>query len=85
MKRAANEKGKKSILKKLAPKFVYYSEFGNLEYVLNSKNDTLVLLEGAKDKANFSEYANEYTFIDCGSSGGINNFLICLKNNFILE
>ena len=56
-------------------------EFGNLEYVLNSHSDILVIVDGKFDRENFSEHEkyNEYMFIPCGGAGNIKNFLVCLK------
>ncbi len=78
---AENADGKKKILKKLAPKFVYYSEFGNLEYILNTRADTIILVEGKFDEKNFKTHTNynNYTFIACGGKGNIKNFLVCLE------
>ncbi|MBK2258266.1 AAA family ATPase [Francisella philomiragia] len=84
---AETDEVKKSILHKLAPKFVYYSEFGNLEYVLSSKSDVIVLVEGKFDKQNFENHEDyqKYTFIHCHGKGNIKNFLVCLKAIPFLE
>ena len=70
--------GKKEILKKLAPKFVYYSEFGNLEYVLRDHSNTIVFLEGKKDSLNFSE-SDDCTYVPCDGAGNIESFLKCFN------
>ena len=42
LKCAANEDGKREILKRLAPKFVYHGEFGILEDVFNNKYEMML-------------------------------------------
>ena len=76
---ANDEEGKRKILQKLAPNFIYYSEFGYLEYLLKPKTTTIVLLEGKYDKANLEDLGDLYTFINCAGTGNIKNLLICLK------
>lgn len=76
---AVNPKGKKDILKKLAPNFVYYSEFGLLEHVLRGEKDVIIFTEGKNDVRNFTSIANDYTFVECGGEGNIKNMLQCLK------
>ena len=75
---AKNEDGKKAILKKLAPNFIYHSEFGNLEYILRDRKDVIVLLEGKNDKINFQSNQN-YTFVSCEGADNIKNLLICFN------
>lgn len=77
---ANDEDGKKRILQKLAPKFVYYSELGCFEYILTSDTNTIVLLEGKNDTKNFDALSDQYTFIDCGGAGNIKNMLIVLES-----
>ncbi len=72
LKCASNEEGKRDILKRLAPKFVYHGEFGILEDVFNNKYELIVFVEGNNDVKNFdSGLTNEkYRFID---SRGVGN------------
>ena len=77
---ANDDEGKKVILNKLAPNFVYYSEFGILEYVLKDETDIVVITEGAKDLENFEDSEKNHTFIACAGAGNIKNFLVCLKS-----
>ena len=79
IKNAKTKEGKKSILKKLAPKFVYYSEFGNLEYVLKDKSNTIIFVEGKNDKKKIKESSND-TVIHCDGAGNIKNMIVCLKS-----
>ena len=76
--RATTPDVKKSILKKLAPSFVYYSEFGNLEYVLRDRKDKIVFVEGKKD-VKILEQFSDYTFISSDGAHNIKNLLICFS------
>lgn len=77
---ANNEEGKKIILNKLAPKFVYYGEFWVLEHVLRDRHNIIVFTEGKNDSKNFELLKDKYTFIQCDGAGNIKNFLQCLKS-----
>lgn len=77
---ANTQEGKKLILKKLAPNFVYYGEFGVLEHVLTDKNNVIILVEGKNDHKNFDSLKDKYTFIYGGGAGNAKNFLQCLKS-----
>jgi|SRR5690554_181589 len=72
LKCAYNEEGKRDILRRLAPKFVYHGEFGILEDVFNNQFELIVFLEGKNDVKNFERgLSNEkYKFID---SSGVGN------------
>lgn len=73
--------GKRDILKRLAPKFVYHGEFGILEDVFNTKYDMIVFLEGNNDVKNFESIETEkkYKFIDSGGSGNMPNLVTIFK------
>lgn len=69
---AENEDGKKKILEKLAPKFVYDDELGPLGAIKGSK-DVIVFVEGKSDEIFFTKEAtkrglNNYKFIECSSA-----------------
>ena len=73
---AKDKEGKQSILKKLAPNFIYYGELGVLEYLTeDSEKDVIVLVEGKKDSKSLTEYAENnalpYLFLDCTGAGNI--------------
>ncbi len=67
LKCANNEEGKRDILKRLAPQFVYYGEFGVLESIFNQKYELIVFVEGKNDVSNFEKYLKNYRykFIEC--------------------
>ena len=71
---AEDEDGKKKILEKLAPKFVYNDDLGFLG-LANSKADVLIFTEGTTDEEFFQKYANKeklsYKFIGCDSACNI--------------
>ena len=75
---AETQEGKKKIIQKLAPKFVYHGEFGILEDVLS----TIFFVEGNHDVSNFEEFANnnKYKFIDSGGAGNMLNLVRVFKS-----
>ena len=77
---AKDESGKKDILKKLAPKFVYYGELWGLENILTDKKNIIVFTEGKNDCKNFDSLKDNYTFIQCHGAGNMKNFIQCLKS-----
>ena len=81
LKCADNEDGKKEILKRLAPKFVYHGEFGILEDVFNIKYEKIVFLEGKNDVKNFDiGLTNEkYKFIDSTGVGNMPDLIKIFK------
>lgn len=68
---AKDEEGKKKILEKLAPKFVYNDDLGFLG-LANSKADVIIFTEGKTDEKFFQKYADEeglrYKFMECHSA-----------------
>ena len=75
IKWAENEEGKKIILDKLAPNFVYDDELGFFG-LLKGKEDIVVFVEGRNDEKTLKKYAqnnefNRYKFIECGSADNI--------------
>lgn len=81
LKCAVDEDGKKEILKRLAPKFVYHGEFGILEDVFNNKYEMIVFLEGKNDIKNFENgLANEkFKFIDSHGVGNMPDLVKIFK------
>ncbi|SHF84614.1 AAA domain-containing protein, putative AbiEii toxin, Type IV TA system [Flavobacterium fontis] len=81
LKCAFDEDGKREILKRLAPKFVYHGEFGILEDVFNYKYEMIVFLEGKNDVKNFeSGLTNEkYKFIDSHGVGNMPDLVKIFK------
>ncbi len=81
LKCALNEDGKREILTRLAPKFVYHGEFGILEDVFNNKFEMIVFLEGKNDVKNFETgLTNEkYKFIDSNGVGNMYNLISTFK------
>src|SRR5690606_27193067 len=81
LKCANNEDGKRDILKRLAPKFVYHGEFGILEDVFNKKYELIVFLEGNNDVKNFESIKNEekIKFIDSNGCGNMPNLVKVFK------
>jgi energy-coupling factor transporter ATP-binding protein EcfA2 len=81
LKCALNEDGKREILKRLAPKFVYHGEFGILEDVFNNKFEMIVFLEGKNDVKNFETgVTNEkYKFIDSHGVGNMPDLVKIFK------
>lgn len=81
LKCAFNEDGKREILKRLAPKFVYHGEFGILEDVFNNKFEMIVFLEGKNDVKNFETgLINEkYKFIDSHGVGNMPDLVKIFK------
>ena len=81
LKCAANEDGKREILKRLAPKFVYHGEFGILEDVFNNKYEMIVFLEGKYDVKNFENGLSEekYKFIDSHGVGNMPDLVKIFK------
>lgn len=73
---ANNEDGKKKILEKLAPKFVYDNDLGPLGAIKGSR-DIIIFVEGENDENYFTKIAEEknldkkYKFIECGSADNI--------------
>ena len=78
---ANDEEGKREILKRLAPKFVYHGEFGILEDVFNQKYEMIVFLEGKNDVKNFDNgLSNEkYKFIDSRGVGNMPDLVKIFK------
>lgn len=81
LKCANNENGKKEILRRLAPKFVYHGEFGILEEVFNNKYEKIVFLEGKNDVVNFEKgLENEkIKFINSNGVGNMVNLITIFK------
>ncbi|WP_147676657.1 AAA family ATPase [Algibacter pacificus] len=81
LKCANNEDGKKNILQRLAPKFVYHGEFGILEDVFNKKYEKVIFLEGKGDVLNFEKWVKNknYKFINSHGSGNMNNLISVFK------
>ena len=81
LKCAASEDGKREILKRLAPKFVYHGEFGILEDVFNNKYEMIVFLEGKNDVKNFENGLSEekYKFIDSHGVGNMPDLVKIFK------
>lgn len=81
LKCALNEDGKREILTRLAPKFVYHGEFVILEDVFNNKFEMIVFLEGKNDVKNFETgLTNEkYKFIDSNGVGNMYNLISTFK------
>lgn len=78
---AKDEEGKKDILRRLAPKFVYHGEFGILEDVFNNKYEIIVFLEGKNDVKNFEKGLNgeKYKFIDSTGVGNMPDIVKIFK------
>lgn len=81
LKCAKDENGKRDILKRLAPKFVYHGEFGILEDVFNNKYELIVFVEGNNDVKNFEAGLNEekYKFIDSRGVGNMPDLVKIFK------
>lgn len=81
LKCADNEEGKREILKRLAPKFVYHGEFGILEDVFNHKYEMIVFLEGKNDVKNFDKGLSDekYKFIDSHGVGNMPDLVKIFK------
>ncbi|MXV38949.1 AAA family ATPase [Flavobacteriaceae bacterium Ap0902] len=81
LKCAYNQDGKRDILKRLAPKFVYHGEFGILEDVFNEKYELIVFLEGKNDVKNFEKglHDEKYKFIDSNGVGNMPNLVTIFK------
>ncbi len=81
LKCALNEDGKREILTRLAPKFVYHGEFGILEDVFNNKYEMIVFLEGKGDVTNFNSFneINKIKFINSHGAGNMNNLISVFK------
>lgn len=81
LKCAADEDGKREILKRLAPKFVYHGEFGILEDVFNNKYEMIVFLEGKNDVKNFESGLKnkKYKFIDSHGVGNMPDLVKIFK------
>lgn len=81
LKCANDENGKREILKRLAPKFVYHGEFGILEDVFNTKYDMIVFLEGNNDVKNFESIKGDdrIKFIDSNGCGNMPNLVRIFK------
>lgn len=81
LKCAKNEEGKREILKRLAPKFVYHGEFGILEDVFNNKYEMIIFLEGKNDVKNFEKglIDEKYKLIDSNGVGNMYNLISTFK------
>ena len=81
LKCAKDENGKRDILKRLAPKFVYHGEFGILEDVFNNKYELIVFVEGNNDVKNFEAGLKEekYKFIDSRGVGNMPDLVKIFK------
>jgi len=81
LKCADNEEGKREILKRLAPKFVYHGEFGILEDVFNNKYEMIIFLEGKNDVKNFEKglIDEKYKLIDSNGVGNMYNLISTFK------
>jgi len=67
--------GKKNILEKLAPKFVWYDELGILG-LAKCEQKTIIFTEGKKDERYLSQYAtnsniDKYRFIECDGASNV--------------
>ena len=81
LKCANDQDGKKDILRRLAPKFVYHGEFGILEEIFNNKYEMIVFFEGANDIANFKigVTKEKIKFIDSNGAGNMPNLIRVFK------
>ena len=81
LKCANNQDGKRDILRRLAPKFVYHGEFGILEEVFNNKYDMIVFLEGENDVTNFKKGLTnkKIKFISSNGAGNMPNLITVFK------
>lgn len=81
LKCASNEEGKRDILKRLAPKFVYHGEFGILEDVFNNKYELIIFVEGNNDVKNFESGLTEekFKFIDSRGVGNMPDLVKIFK------
>lgn len=81
LKCALNEDGKREILTRLAPKFVYHGEFGILEDVFNNKYEMIIFLEGKNDVKNFEKglIDEKYKLIDSNGVGNMYNLISTFK------
>jgi 5S rRNA maturation endonuclease (ribonuclease M5) len=74
---AKNDAGKKDIVEKLAPKFIFHEEIGLFGTMFNTKKDIIVFVEGKTDKAHFDvareklNRKDNYEFIDCDGADNI--------------
>ena len=81
LKCANNQDGKRDILRRLAPKFVYHGEFGILEEVFNNKYEMIVFLEGENDVTNFKKGLTnkKIKFISSNGAGNMPNLITVFK------
>ena len=80
---AEDEKGKKNILEKLAPKFIYDDELWFMGYVKGTAQ-TIIFVEGKTDDEAFRNYCiknniNNYKFIKCDSANNIEKAIQAFK------
>ena len=86
LKCANDQDGKKDILRRLAPKFVYHGEFGILEEVFNNKYEMIVFLEGENDVTNFKKGLTnkKIKFISSNGAGNMPNLItVLIKRDLI--
>lgn len=79
-----NEDGKKEILEKLAPNFVYYGALGIFGILAKSQEDNIILVEGPSDEIHFNTAAkhlniNNCKFINCDGATKMIPFITTLK------
>ena len=81
LKCANDQDGKKDILRRLAPKFVYHGEFGILEDIFNNKYEMIVFLEGENDVNNFERGVTKekIKFINSNGAGNMPNLIRVFK------
>ena len=81
LKCANNQDGKRDILRRLAPKFVYHGEFGILEDIFNNKYEMIVFLEGENDVTNFKKGLTnkKIKFISSNGAGNMPNLITVFK------
>ena len=86
LKKAGDENGKKEILEKLAPKFVYEKELGFMGILAKTPKKYIIFVEGESDKIHFKtarqylDLDDNYEFIECGNADNISNIIKAIKN-----
>lgn len=83
---AKDENGKKEILEKLAPKFVYEKELGFMGILAKTQKEYIIFVEGESDKIHFEtarqylKLKDNYEFIDCNCADNISNIISAIRN-----
>ena len=86
LQKAGDENGKKEILEKLAPKFVYEKELGFMGILAKTQKEYIIFVEGKSDEIHFNtarQYLNlddNYEFIECGCASRVINLLKVIKD-----